>query len=129
MPNRGKGHLPLTPCDQSPHHARVHGSMQAYSRWGCRCKVAETERRTWYRAWLQTPNGKASIERSKARRRANGAPVPPTPEQMARAERTMTVLTWTRRGMSSTKIGAEIGRTARTVQLIRSKLRAAGKLP
>ena len=124
--SRGKGDLPLTRCDRPGDYARVHGTMQAYSRWGCRCQAAREQRSAWVRAWRETPNGRASIERTnrrKVRRR------PPSTSAMLRAERENLVATLTRNGESARKIAAEIGRTDRSVQHIRAKLRAQGRLP
>lgn len=123
--NRGKGHLPLTPCDRPGDYARVHGSMQAYNRWGCRCRAAREQRSTWLAAWRQSPNGRASIQRTNQRKvRAR----PPSTSAMLRAERENLVAALTRCGQSASKIAAEIGRTGRTVQHIRAKLRAQGRL-
>lgn len=125
--NRGKGHLPLTPCDRPGDYARVHGSMQAYNRWGCRCKVAREQRSTWLAAWRQSPSGRASIRRTNQRKIQNR----PRVESLAgvqRAEREATIIAWTRRGEPTHKIAAEIGRTVRSVQHIRAKLRTQGKL-
>lgn len=123
--NRGKGHLPLTPCDRPGHYARVHGSMQAYNRWGCRCKVAREQRSTWLAAWRQSPSGRASIQRTNQRKTRLRTP---STSAMLRAERESVVATWTRRGEPASKIAAEIGRTVRSVQHIRAKLRTQGKL-
>lgn len=123
--NRGKGHLPLTPCDRPGDYARVHGNMQAYSRWGCRCATAREQRSTWLAAWRQSPNGRASIQRTKQRKTRLRTP---STSAMLRAERERVVATWTKRGESASKIAAEIGRTVRSVQHIRAKLRTQGKL-
>lgn len=125
--NRGKGHLPLTPCDRPGDYARVHGSMQAYNRWGCRCKVAREQRSAWLAAWRQSPNGRASIRRTNQRKIQNRSRVA-TVAGVRRAEREAMIIAWTRRGEPTQKIAAELGRSVRAIQRTRVKLRAEGRL-
>jgi hypothetical protein len=122
-----KRHLPLTPCDRAPHFARVHGTMHAYSRWGCRCTAARDTRNAWCRAWAKTPTGRASVTRTKTKSRRN-RPRPVSATGALRAEREALVVAWTKRGDSAAKIAAEIGRTMRQVQRLRAKLRTQGRL-
>lgn len=110
-----------TSCDTMRRYsAPIHGTMQAYNKWHCRCQAAIKARQEWRTKWRQSESGKLSIKRYNERRRAAAASCP-TNESLLRTERRVRGLALVRAGHSVPDVAARCGVHPRTVERWREK--------
>jgi hypothetical protein len=107
-----------TPCDDAPWiKALKHGTMHAYSKYGCRCIAAVKARNDWRTAYMASPAGQAYRERqNRIRRTGRRDPSGLTVRQLLVHERRSQGQALLRAGHSQTDVARRTGVHVRTVQ-------------